>query len=379
MSAPATLNDVANKVCDDVLNSLPEPAAELIEQLPVGIHFGVPDEIYFAQTALGSSDRKALAIDPVEWQFNRLHGEDTDTKAKIWGSALHSRVLEGEQEYRDRYGVLPDSTTINGLLDTVADLKAWLDNEGAEYKRSAAKPELIALVQALDPEVPIWERITSAFQEKYPEHRRLTAEMATGIEIAAQWLQSNKKLASFMDGGTFRFGAPEVTIIYEVAGVRLRARFDYVLPGVLIDLKSYRPWKNTGEPVRAVTQAIGNFRYDLQAAAYFEAFENARELWLSGKVFGSEPYGDFLKMVFERTDPPTWLWIMVKGDGAPRPRLVEFPRELTVFQTAQIQIGTALSNYRQMLDQYGPDADWQPDDDVIVLANEDFPNWFGIN
>jgi hypothetical protein len=203
--------------------------------------------------------------------------------------------------------------------------------------------------------------------------------MAAGIEVAAQWLQGSEKLAPFMEGGTFKFGAPELTVVYEVDGVRLRARFDYVLPGVLVDLKTYRPWRNTGEPTKAIVQAIGNFRYDLQAAAYFEAFDAAKQLWRDGKVFGPDPYDGFLDMVFDRPEPPVWLWIMVKGDGAPRPRIVEFPRHLTVFKTAEIMIDNALRNFREMRDRFGLAADWQSDDPVVVLENEDFPAWFGIN
>lgn len=355
------------------------PISQQVEQLPVGIHFGIPDEVYFAQDALGSTDRKKLAIDPVEWQFDRLHGEDKDTKAKIWGSALHSRVLEGEKAFRSRYGVLPEKAEIVGLLDTIPDLKAWLKAEGAEFKASANKPELIQLVQKLDPKAPIWDAIKGEFEARYPEDRRLTADMADGIEVAASWLQNAEKLRSLMENGTFKFGAPEVTIVYEIDGVRLRARFDYVLPGVLIDLKTYRPWSNAAEPVKPIVQAIGNYRYDLQAAAYFEAFEAARALWLQGTVFGAEPYDDFLKLVFERDDLPTWLWLMVKNDGAPRPRIVEFPRTLTAFKTAEVLIGLALRNYRELRDRFGLDADWQSDDPVLVLDDTDFPSWFGIS
>ena len=360
------------------MNAISQITEAAVEQLPIGIHFGVSDEVYFAQTGLGSTDRKQLAIDPVEWQFNRLHGEDKDTKAKIWGSALHSRVLEGEQAFVSRFGVLPNKDEIPGLLVTKDDLVAWLVAEGADFKKSALKGELAALVRAADPDAPIWDDIVAKFESAYPEDRRLTWEMVEEIDLAATWLQGSKKLAPFMEGGTFTFGAPEVTIIYEVNGVRLRARIDYLLPGVIVDLKSYRPWRN-GDPRSTIVQAIGNFRYDLQAAAYAEAFDAAEKLFREGKVFGAEPYPDFLNMVFDRDDPPTWLWIMVKGDGAPRPRIVEFPRTLTVFRIAQDQIQTALSNYQQNLAEYGAENDWQPDDKVIVLDNESFPAWFGIN
>ena len=349
---------------------------EAIPQLPVGIHFNVPDEVYFAQDALGSTDKKELAVDPVEWQFKRLHGEDVDTKAKIWGSGMHCRVLEGEKAFVSRFGVLPNKEDNEGLLVTKEDLVGWLKAEGAEFKSSALKGDLVRLVRTIDPSAPVWDAIVADFEGRYPENRRLTWDMADEIELAASWMQADEMISPIMRGGSFVFGASELTVIYDVDDVRCRARFDHLIPGRIIDLKRYSPWRNGGA-LEGIVQAIGNYRYDLQAADYINAFEHGARLFREGKVFGTEPFDGFLEKTFGAGEMPKWVWVLVKGVGAPQPRVVELPTTTTVFKIAQTQIETAINNYRTNRDRFGLDKDWRPAPGAFLLADEDFPSWHG--
>lgn len=357
----------------------PITAAEaVIPMLPVGIHFNVPDEIYFGQDALGSSDKKALAIDPVEWQFKRLHGEDKSTPAKVWGSGLHARTLEGYDEFARRFRappIKPDDALV--LKD---DLVNWLKREGADFRSSDNKPVLAKLVRAIDPDAVIWDDVIAEFENSVPEDRRVTQEVIDEINLAAEWMQADPMIAPIMENGTFQFGSPELTIIYEVKGVRCRARLDYLLPGAerpkIIDLKRYSPWRN-GDPLIGITQAIGNFRYDLQAADYQAAFQVGAELYRAGKVFGTEPYDGFLDRTFGADEPPDWIWVFIKGEGAPQPRVVKLPTDLTVFQVAQTQIEIGFQRYLDNVAKHGLDRDWAPVPGAITLADEDFPSWFG--
>lgn len=353
-----------------------QPIAAAIERLPVGIHFNVPDEIYFAQDALGSTDKKQLAIDPVEWQFKRLHGEDKNTPAKIWGSGLHARTLEGAEAFAERFRAPPVKP--GGALVTREDLANFLKSKAVYFKSGDTKPVLAKMVREVAPDAVIWDEVLAKFTDEVPEDRRLTPVMVDEINLAAAWMQADPMISPIMKDGTFQFGSPELTIIYEINGIHCRARLDYLIPGRIIDLKRYSPWRN-GNPLIGITQAIGNFRYDLQAADYLKAFERGVELYRAGKVFGDEPYDGFLEKTFGTDDPPKWVWVFVKGEGAPQPRVVEMPHNLTVLKIAETQIDLAIENYRRNVVAHGLDRDWSPEPGAIRLADEDFPAWFGRN
>lgn len=356
------------------ISKIDEKAA--VEQLPIGIHFGVPDDVYFGQNALGSTDKKELAIDPVEWQFKRLHGEDTNTRAKIWGSGLHARTLEGAYAFSSRFRAKPAKTA--ETLVTIADMLDWLARRGEGIASNARKGEVIAKVRKIDPKALVWDDLIERFEKEVPEERRVDAEMIDEINLAAEWMQADPMISPIMKDGTFQHGSPELTIIYDVRGVRCRARLDYLIPGRMIDLKRYSPWRN-GNPLKGITQAIGNFRYDLQAADYFSAYREGIKLAAAGKVFGNEPYGGFVDQTFGTGEDPKWVWVFIKGEGAPQPRVVELPTELTVFKVAQDQIEGAIENYRKNVKTFGLDRDWAPIPGAIHLDDSDFPAWFGNN
>lgn len=360
------------------MNAMAPIVAAPVEQLPLGIHFNVPDDVYFAQDALGSTDKKELAIDPVEWQFKRLHGENKDTKAKIWGSGLHCRVLEGRAAFAERFRALPAKTSIEGLLITRDDYTDFLKRAAVYFKSSDTKPVLAKLIREVDADAPIWDDIVAEFERDVPERNRVSTDMVDEINLAAEWMQADPMIAPIMEDGTFQFGSPELTVIYELDGVRCRARFDYMIPGRILDLKRYSPWRN-GDPLVGITQAIGNFRYDLQAADYLKAFDQGVKLYRAGKVFGAEPYDHYLDKTFGTAKRPKWVWVFVKGEGAPQPRVVELPHNLTVFKVAETQVDLAVERYRQNVETYGLDRDWRPETGAIHLADEDFPAWFGRN
>jgi hypothetical protein len=348
-----------------------------IEQLPVGIHFNVPDDIYFGQDALGSTDKKQLALDPVEWQFKRLHLEDKNTPAKIWGSGLHARTLEGAEAFGGRFRAPPVKPA--DALVTREDLASFLKAKAVYFKSSDTKPILSKMVREIAPNAVIWDEVMAKFTEEVPEDRRLTPVMVDEINLAAEWMQADPMISPIMEAGTFKFGSPELTVIYDLPnGIRCRARFDYMIPGRIIDLKRYSPWRN-GNPLIGITQAIGNFRYDLQAADYLKAFDHGAELYRAGMVFGPEPYEGFLEKTFGAGERPKWVWVFVKGEGAPQPRVVEMPHDLTVFKIAETQVEQAIENYRRNVTAYGLDRDWSPEPGAIRLADEDFPAWFGRN
>lgn len=367
----------------------------MTELLPIGIHFGLPDVAHHADPALGSTALKSILTNAVDWQFDRLFGEERpDTKALIWGSAFHARVLEGKGVFEARYKVAPALEQFAGpkLLRTTDDIKLALAEYGLSTRGLRRKEEFITLLREVDKNVLIWDEIEADFKREVEELGVVAIDprMLTQIETAAQWLQQHSKTGAIMKDGTFHHGAPEVTIVYEYKGVRLKARFDYLFPTLAIDLKSYRPRGSGGSLMHAIKKAIETMGYDVQAASYRRAFEAARALYEAGelKVYGTPPTSDFVDLMFaaarEQDDGLgnmvssfRWLWVMVKASGAPQVTILEFPRELMIFEAADRDVERAIDTFISMRDKFGIDGTWRPDEQIVVLSDEDFSPYFG--
>lgn len=348
--------------------------------LPLGIHFGLDEDTYHADPGLGSSSLKAIAQNPVDFQFDKLNPEERkESRALLWGSAFHARVLEGFDAYTRKYHVAPSKEEFPDALVTMDDLRAWLVDK--EVKPSGKRKEdLIRQVQAIDPEVEIWDDII-AFAENRAINAKATLierKIDKEVELAVTWMQQNKILAPIMDDGAFVRGAPEVSIIYEDNGVRLKARFDYLYPGLVVDLKSYRPWTSRQDS-KNIMKAIRDMRYDLQAAAYQRAYAAARDMFGAGTlaVHGNPPSEEFVKALFV-PESVQWIWVMVKASGAPISTAVEFRNDLLVFEASAREIDNAIHTYRTLSEKFGADKPWMPESEVYVLSDEDFPPSWGL-
>lgn len=340
-----------------------------------GIYLGLADDDYFEDEGLGSTDQKKLALDPVEYQWDkRRKTGDEDTKATLWGHALHARALEGRKAFESRFVVAPQQEFQEaGLLVSGDDLKSYCEKLG--LKKSGKKADLVARIREVDAVVPIWDEILADAEKANAGKAMIEAAIADQIETAAQWMQKDNYLAPLMRNGTFIEGIPEVSIFADYNGLRLRARIDRLFRHALLDLKSFRPrpgWRSANETIdRILGRIIGQERYDLQVAAYLHIWPLAKELFEAGKVFGAtREEMDILAEAFSRDDLK-WIWVLVKNTGAPQSFVREFEINSTVFKNAldEILIGLdACSSYRKV---FGPDVDWIPQHNAGSLGDND--------
>jgi len=352
--------------------------------LPLGIHFGLSDEAHHADPALGSSHLKAIRANAVDWQFDRLYGEEKDpSPALVWGSAFHAWTLEGQDAFNRRFRTAPSKADFAGqvLLDSAADLKGYLAEHTVSTRGATRKEQYIELIRQFDKEVLIWEEIIGAFKSAIDAGNIVAIDQRTRtqIEMAVSWLQAHSKTGSGMRDGTFFGGAPEVTIIYEYRDVRLKARFDYLYPTLALDLKSYRP-RVAGSTISAIKMAIERQGYDIQSAAYHRALDAARALYLSGElqVHGTPPSDTFVdQLLTGPADDLRWLWVMVKASSAPQVSVLEFPKHLMVFEAADRDVETAIDQFIMLRDKFGIDKPWRPEEEVIILDDTDFRPSFG--
>lgn len=342
-----------------------------------GIYFGMPDDEYHADDALGSSRIKAIAVDPFEAQFDHLYGEDKDTDAMIFGSALHARLLEGRAAMEAKFCKEFDKSSIpDGALDTVADIRKWLDQYGQQGLSAKNKADLIKLVQQVDPDQPIVEVIKARWEKETEGKISLKPKRWAQIDVAARWVQRDPLLSAVMTDGTFNAGAPEVSIFYEDRGVRLKARFDRLLRHAIVDVKSFAPMF-PGPIETTAVKTIDRMRYDIQAADYFRAWGHAKELHKAGLVFGEEPHPGFLAEAFDR-DEPKWIWIMVKTKGAPQPLVIDWQAKFAKAAAAE-RVERAIDEYIRLRDEHGEDNEWPPMRPALTVTDTDLPAYFGKN
>ncbi|MHB1086746.1 MAG: PD-(D/E)XK nuclease-like domain-containing protein, partial [Minisyncoccota bacterium] len=335
-----------------------------------GIYFNLAEDEYHADPALGSSSIKAIAVDEFEYQFDHLYGDDQDTDALIFGSALHARILEGREAFERKFCSEFDKSTVEGALDTVTEIKDWLDKYGQAGLSGKAKPALIALVQSIDPSQPIVDVIKGAWNAANEGKTALKPKRWAQIETAARWVQRDPLLSAVMEDGTFSHGAPEVSIFYEDRGVRLKARLDRLLRHAIIDLKSFAP-RSVGKIEHLALVAIRRMNYDIQAADYLRAWRYAKELFAAGKIYGEQPFSTFLEECFDRQEPK-WIWVMVKSVGAPQPLVIDWQATLAM-RTAAEDVERAIDTYRDMRDKYGVDAEWPPMRPAITATDSMLP------
>lgn len=329
----------------------------LVEEPVPGIYFNLPEDWYHKIPALGSTGVKKLAIDPCEFQFDRLYGEDVDSKAKLFGNALHARVLEGRRAYEDRFFVNVPPNIPEDALRTVDDFKEFLTELGQSGLSKLNKPGLIKLVRELDPAKAIADDIIAEHKALNEGKHELDAKLYRQVQLAAEWLSRDPLIGDSMEDGAFIEGAPEVSIIVDDNGVLIKCRLDRMLRTGIIDLKSYAPMFD--EPLtQSFEKTVKRLHYKVQAAHYRRIWHMAKDLYLEGDmpVVDPEPYDGFLKDCFN-AEEPAWFWLAVKRKGAPSPFVTKWVGKID-YQNAWNDVERAIDTYRALRDEFGVDSDW---------------------
>jgi len=243
------------------------------------IRFHQPDYAYRKAEGVSQSELKEVLRSPAHWLAR--YGPEAEptfpTAAMIMGTALHCRVLEPElfdESFVDR------SSKDKEL--TVAELKAALEDEGIEFKKTAKKPELEAL---LYPDGKPVDKRTSLAGEDY----QAVCGMADAIrahEVAGTWFDPNRK--------GYR-KANEVSLyVDDLNGTKVKGRLDRLEKTkngwMILDLKTTDDASPQGFQKKAF-----NLGYDIQAAFYSD---------LVARVMGCPAESvEFMFLAIERKRP----------------------------------------------------------------------------
>ena len=354
-----------------------------------GIYFGMPEDEYHADCALGSTDIKLLATQPWIWQRNRMRPHSRKlTSAMIWGSALHCYVLEGKEAFEERYAVKPHPSDYKDCLNTSDDLKEYLKNRGVSYS-GKRKPELIEAVKGFLGHPLIFDDAVAEFNsiKRVDPEYKITKDEMQEIRDAAWYMEQYPTLKAIMSAGSLTGGAAEVSIFYEVSGVRRKGRFDFAIPPIegrdyamLADIKTFANFRGTDSEMAAI-DTIYRMGYDLQAVGYMKAYNCGKDLFENGDVFGDEPFEGFAKSLFG-AEEVWWVWIMIHKDGGFAPSIgwirtddVAYERDLH-FQSVEETIKLAVENFHKYADEFGLDRLWPPITKLpLRITSGELPTW----
>lgn len=340
--------------------------------LPDGVYINLKESTYFKQQRLGSSDLKDLFKNPVNWHAGSIYnpyrkprkwilGNDRD-----YGHGFHYLLLEGEATYRERCEVSP--------------FENFTSNAAKDWRNQMHLDSRVILTEEMDRQIRYMCLLVA-------NHPQLAEAMAAGLsEVAIFWTDER--------------------------GRRRRAKFDKLLPGYIVDPKSFSAAHKGADDHDRCLRIVANLSYDVQRFDYDVARERMIEFIQQGKVFGATdeqfrwlqqfPEADAERLADRMVTYPdghpdqqsawSWLWLFMqkpsdtKAHGAVLLPL-ERPRFDLTWRTGQQKVARALDNYDHFVRRFGlgdqPNEDgevavpwaaihplWRPND-------EEFPHWLG--
>lgn len=304
----------------------------------LGIYFGLKEDDYHADPALGSTDIRVLFRSGPDYWWNSpknpFRKPRKPTDAKSFGTALHKRVLEGTQAFDAKYIRRPDDPE-----------DASSSEKGALTKETNAKAAKLG---------------------KLAVH----GDDFDRIIVASALITHNPDLATAFTGG-----ASEVSVFWEENGVRLKARWDYLKPRGVADLKGIANTYDK-EFSQACRDAIARYRYDMQATHYLRGRAHLPALIKQGLVYGAtsaeEPLIDKVAAAKE------WAFVFVffQSEDAPVTWGTILSPENPIVKYAENQVIAAIERYAAFQAEYG-DQMWLLREPVQELSLDEMPVWFG--
>jgi len=353
-----------------------------------GVYLNLPEYLYFAADALGSSDIKTLLREPATWWYKSRHNShrrisDSKSASLRKGSALHTLILEGERTYERRYVVEPDEKEHADKARTAEEIQAMLKQHGVDYPRTYDKAKLIACAKQNKLAHLVWDCIWSDYKTATSRGQvRITRAEDIQFRHMAALVHAHPDL-----GPGLAEGLSEVSVYWrrdDDPDTLHRARLDSLLPKVTVDLKTLSNWQ--GRDTRhATTRQITELEYDVQRVFYDEARAKAREFIRRGDVFVYDDDGEpgmmnkhEAKVLDAVASNEKWAWVWIfyqlRNDdyGKERaPVLIPWVHnpEGQVYDQAKAKVEKALENFRAYRARYGFETPWAEIESILEIED----------
>jgi hypothetical protein len=346
----------------------------MTDTLPLGLHFGLPEQDHHDDAGLGSSSIKALLTSPVNGYWKRSpHGKrimealglaepeaEEPSLSQQFGSAAHVAVLEPhrfDDAYIEAEDAPPEYLTSRDVIREGLELAG-----GYLPPRSASREEYVMAAKRAG--LKVVEDWKADFAIKAGARKVLSRRWRAQLRMIEHLMDVKRADlgGDSLRGQNFSNGYPEVTIIWEENGVRMKARIDYLRTGGMIDLKTYAA-PDDASPVEFFMGQIRKWAYDLQAAHYGYAWAQIGPLIDAGAVYGDVDPDWIARLrkgwaALDRAGKPVpWRWVAVQSMGFPEVDFVDFTAGLAM-GAAQVQRDQAIETYRRFMDEFGPDQPW---------------------
>lgn len=341
--------------------------------LPDGVYLGLSEERYFEQDALGSTDMAALWLKKEGWWWQSKHNtfrERGYTKATAFGSAAHVVFLEGQEAFKARFFVEPDRRNFPDLLVTTDDILSALESGGHTLPpKRASKQDVVDYAKVYLSGRYIWDDILARARRAAGERTTLSAEEAFHLEVMLDAAMADPDMRAVVAADD---GVPltEVSVFLTLAdGLRLRFRFDTILPMLNADLKTIDNFRER-DLAYAVSAQIGSSALDVQAAMSFMVRRYAYAHIEAGNVYGgTQDQVDWLarfpkEAPLDGGDRPGWSWRWLfyqKPDNSGRaPVIMPVSMEFGSFahRDGWRKVLHALAFYRHQRDTVGLETPW---------------------
>lgn len=314
-----------------------------------GIYFGLPEDLYHADEALGSNDLKLVRKDPAQfWLKSKMnpkrHLYATQTKSTTLGSAMHKMVLEGHEAFVRAY--------VRGREE---------DGTMTPAQKSA---------------------ITKALKKDLREDQTLLHADEFDLCLDTESIvTSHPDLKDALTGG-----ASEVSMFWDYNGVPLKARFDRLKPGGIGDLKSIANERDD-KLETACKFAIKRYRYYVQAAHYlrglsrFGKFLEDRSIytWSAAlrKPVEAGDTGSNWALVKECVDrskksDPGFQFIFIQTSGAPATWACTLHPQNPIIEIGARQVEDAIEIYLANKKRFGT-SQWLPTWRMAELDMSEMP------
>lgn len=337
-----------------------------------GVYFDLPDEFYHSIPALSSTGIKNLLISPMDYWarsfMNPFREDEVDSDARMIGKAYHKRILEGKEAFDACYA--PDFIAPDECLKTVDEFKEALAAKGIEAKGKRKREDYVALARDSLPDALIYDDEVAKHEATHKGKLFLSQKLLDKIEISAAMIEKHPHLSK-----CFRGGYPEVSVIWEEDGILMKARFDYLKPKAIIDLKTFANQMN--KPIdRAIYSAMAGNKYHIQAAFYLQAVERLKDFLRAGHTAVTPKRPDipdtaaWFDSLLECEEHGFYFVFQNKG-VAPVARGKKFERGM-IYGAGVAAVDDAKRLYRACLAKFGTDP-WLDDAPIDSFEDDNFP------
>lgn len=347
-----------------------------------GIYFGMDQSEYLSDPSIGSGGIKDLLVSPLHfWRRSHMNTErieEEDTIGREFGTAMHARLLEGREVFRQRYAARLSRDDFPDALDGADDLRQQCKDLG--LKANGGIADLCDRIAEKAPNVILWRNVLAAHAHEHTGKTLMSVNAMERIEASAKVVESHPDVSRALSGGY-----PEVSIFWvdEETGVPCKARVDYLKPRVIVDLKSFSNARN--KPVdRAIADVVAAYGYHMQAVHYGWGLAAVQKALLSGEAVMPEKNYDarFMDALMMEPEHP-FVFVFMESCAHPSLRIKRFDRlvegskteETIYWQTGAKKVREAFALYAECMRYFGTDKPWADIHPMTSFDERDFPLW----